>query len=70
MKMKTKQEIRKRLADVIKQYKNDIRNGWAEETENQVDIQYDLGYINALYFILGRQSCKQLTWIEKWEERI
>tara|TARA_B100000073_G_scaffold73730_1_gene55362 strand:- start:476 stop:718 length:243 start_codon:yes stop_codon:yes gene_type:complete len=64
-----KQQIRDRLAYVIKEYKNDIRT-WVSSSEDQDHIQHELGYIKALYFALGRESCKQLTWIEKWEERI
>ena len=67
--METKQEIRKRLAEVITKYKQDIRT-WVYSQEDQDHIQHELGYIRALYFTLGRESCKQLTWIEKWEERI
>ena len=64
-----KQQIRDRLAYVIKEYKNDIRT-WVSSSEDQDHIQYELGYIKALYFALGRESCKELTWIERWEERI
>jgi len=67
--MKTEKEIRDRLAYVIKEYKNDIRT-WVSSGDDQDHIQHELGYIRALYFALGRESCKQLTWIEKWEERI
>ena len=64
-----KKLIRDRLAEVIKNYKDDIRT-WVYSQEDQDHIQHELGYIRALYFALGRESCKELTWIEKWEERI
>ena len=64
-----KQQIRDRLAHVITKYKQDIRT-WVSSGDDQDHIQHELGYIRALYFTLGRDSCKELTWIEKWEERI
>ena len=64
-----KKLIRDRVAEVIKNYKDDIRT-WVYSQEDQDHIQHELGYIRALYFALGRESCKELTWIEKWEERI
>tara|TARA_R100001443_G_scaffold62951_1_gene72888 strand:+ start:247 stop:510 length:264 start_codon:yes stop_codon:yes gene_type:complete len=72
-KMKAKvywnKQIRDRLAEVITKYKHDIRT-WVSSGDDQDHIQHELGYIRALYFALGRESCKELTWIEKWEERI